>query len=206
MATLYKNKGGIPESEKGQAGGVATLDETGKVPLSQIPGGMGQGTVDSVNGVSPDVNGDVVITTSNIAEGTNLYWTQTRFDNASATISQSITTLQGDLSDEITDRTNADNALDTRVTTAEGEIDTLQTDMLTKATNNDLSALDTRVTTAEGEIDDLQADILTLTAGVDLRALEADLQSEITNRTNADNAIDLRLDDVEAHHLSLIHI
>ena len=51
------------------------------------------------------------------------------------------------------------------------------------------------------QIDTLQADILTLTAGVDLRALEADLQSEITNRTNADAALDLRLDDVEAHHL-----
>ena len=201
MATLYKNKGGIPESEKGQAGGVATLDETGKVPLSQIPGGLGQGTVDSVNGVSPDVNGDVVITTSNISEGTNLYWTQTRFNDASASISQSITTLQGDLSDEITDRTNADNALDTRVTTAEGEIDTLQTDMLGKASSSSVTDLASRVTTAESDIDDLQADILTLTAGVDLRALEADLQSEITNRTNADNAIDLRLDDVEAHHL-----
>jgi hypothetical protein len=224
MATIYKNKGGIPESEKGQAGGVATLDENGKVPLSQIPGGMGQGTVDSVNGVSPDVNGDVVITTTNISEGTNLYWTQTRFDNASSTISQSITNLQLDLLDEITDRTNADSALDTRISSLEGEI-------INKASSNDLNALDTRVTTAEGQIDslipiinlkadeadlidlasrvttaesdidDLQADILTLNAGVDLRALEADLQSEITNRTNADNALDIRLDDVEAHHL-----
>ena len=224
MATLYKNKGGIPESEKGQAGGVATLDETGKVPLSQIPGGMGQGTVDSVNGVSPDVNGDVTLTTTNIAEGTNLYWTQTRFDNASATIAQAITNLQGDLSDEITDRTNADSALDTRVTnleneivnkassndlsaldtrvtTAEGEIDNLQTDMLGKASSSSVTDLASRVTIAEADIDDLQADILTLTAGVDLRALEADLQSEITTRTNADNALDLRLDDVEAHHL-----
>jgi hypothetical protein len=224
MATLYKNKGGIPESEKGQAGGVATLDENGKVPLAQIPGGLGQGTVDSVNGVSPDVNGDVVITTSNIAEGTNLYWTQTRFNNASSDISQAITNLQSDLLDEVTNRTNADgaldtrvtslegeivtkasnsdlSALDTRVTTAEGEIDTLQSDMLTKASSQSVTDLATRVTTAESDIDDLQADILTLTAGVDLRALEADLQSEITNRTNADNAIDLRLDDVEAHHL-----
>jgi hypothetical protein len=224
MATLYKNKGGIPESEKGQAGGVATLDETGKVPLSQIPGGLGQGTVDSINDVFPDENGDVTLTTTDIPEGNKLYWTQTRFNDASASISQSITTLQGDLSDEITNRTNADNALDTRitslegeivnkasnndlsaldtrVTTAESDIDDLQADMLSKASSNDLSALDTRVTTAEGDIDDLQADILTLTAGVDLRALEADLQSEITNRTNADNALDLRLDDVEAHHL-----
>jgi len=224
MATLYKNKGGIPESEKGQAGGVATLDENGKVPLAQIPGGLGQGTVDSVNGVSPDVNGDVVITTSNIVEGTNLYWTQTRFDDASSVISQSIIGLESDLSDEILSRTNADgaldtrvttleneivtkasnndlSALDTRVTTAEGEIDTLQSDMLTKASSQSVTDLATRVTTAEGEIDTLQADILTLTAGVDLRALEADLQSEIINRTNADNAIDLRLDDVEAHHL-----
>ena len=207
MATLYKNKG-IPESEKGQAGGVATLDETGKVPLSQIPGGMGQGTVDSVNNISPDVDGNVSLTTSNISEGTNLYWTQTRFDTASASIVQDISDLQNDLSTEITNRTNADNGLDTRVSTLEGQVSGLDTrltsaesDLSNKASSQSVTDLAARVTTAEADIDTLQADILTLTAGVDLRALEADLQSEITNRTNADAALDLRLDDVEAHHL-----
>jgi hypothetical protein len=225
MATLYKNKG-IPESEKGQAGGIATLDETGKIPASQMPGGLGQGDVDSVNGIIPDVNGNVSMTTSNMPEGTNLYWTQTRFnaayDSASSSLELGLQTLEQDLATEITNRTNGDNALDTRLTTLEGQfttldgqvsgidtrltsaesdIDTLQADILTKASAQSVNDVSSRLTTAETDIDTLQADILTLTAGVDLRALEADLQSEITNRTNADSALDLRLDDVEAHHL-----
>lgn len=232
MATLYKNKG-IPESEKGQAGGVATLDETGKIPSSQIPGGLGQGDVDSVNGITPDINGNVSMTTSNLPEGTNLYWTQTRFntayDSASSSLELGLQTLEQDLATEITNRTNGDNALDTRVTTLEGQIstldgqvvaldgqvgsletrmttaetdiDNLQSDLANKASSQSVTDLAARVTTAEADIDTLQADILTLTAGVDLRALEADLQSEVTNRTNADSALDLRLDDVEAHHL-----
>jgi len=262
MATLYKNKG-ISESEKGQPGGVATLDENGKIPADQIPGGLGQGDVDSVNGVLPDVNGNVSLTTSNMPEGTNLYWTQARFNtaytNASSSLELGLQTLQTNLANEITNRTNGDNALDTRVTalegqvstlegqvstlegqvsgfdtrltsaetdidslqtdlsnkassqsvtdlatrvtTAESDIDSLQTDLSNKASSQSVTDLATRVTTAEADIDTLQADILTLTAGVDLRALEADLQSEITNRTNADNALDTRLDDVEAHHL-----
>jgi hypothetical protein len=200
MATLPQKTGGIPTDEKGVAGGVATLDGTGKIPLSQIPGGLGAGTVDSVNGVSPDVNGDVVISTTNIQEGTNLYYTQARFTSAFtsaiAPLDGRVSTLEADLASEITDRTNADSALDTRVTTLENDL----ADEITDRTNAD-NALDSRLSIAEADIDTLQADVLALTAGVDLRALEADLQQEITDRTNADNALDLRLDDVEAHHL-----
>ena len=193
-----------------------------KPPVS----GGGGGAVDSVNGIIPDINGNVSMTTSNMSEGTNLYWTQTRFntayDSASSSLELGVQTLEQDLATEITNRTNGDNALDTRLTTLEGQfttldgqvsgidtrltsaesdIDTLQADILTKASAQSVNDVSSRLTTAETDIDTLQADILTLTAGVDLRALEADLQSEITNRTNADSALDLRLDDVEAHHL-----
>lgn len=226
MATLYKNKGGIPESEKGVAGGVATLDETGKVPLSQIPGGQGEGMVDSVNGVSPDVNGDVVITTTNINEGTNLYYTNARFTTdfavASSSIVSDISTLQSDM---LTKANSADlTALDGRVSTLEGDVSTLQSDvltkastasvtaldgrvttlesdMLTKASSSDLTALAGRVTINESDISTLQSQVSGLTSDVDLRALESDLQDEITARTNADIAINTSLSDVYAHHL-----
>lgn len=55
----------------------------------------------------------------------------------------------------ITANTNAISALDVRVTTAEGEIVTLQTDV---------SALDGRVTAAEGNISDLLADYVSKSA------------------------------------------
>lgn len=176
MATLpQKTGGGIPTSEKGIAGGVATLDENGKLPLSQIPGGIGAGTVDSVNGVSPDGNGDVIITTSNIAEGSNWYYTQTRFTNS--------------FTSAIVPTTQAIEALDTRVTSLETN----------KADVSSLNALDTRVTSVEGDITDLQNQIDNLVSDVDLRALETDLQQEITDRTNADSALDTRLSAVETN-------
>ena len=176
MATLpQKTGGGIPTSDKGIAGGVATLDENGKIPLSQIPGGIGAGTVDSVNGVSPDGNGDVIITTSNIAEGSNWYYTQTRFTDS--------------FTSAIVPTTQAIEALDTRVTSLETN----------KADVSSLNALDTRVTSVEGDITDLQNQIDNLVSDVDLRALETDLQQEITDRSNADSALDTRLSAVETN-------
>ena len=56
---------------KGNANGLASLDGTGKVPSAQLPAGSG---VTSVNGAS----GVVVLTTTNISEGTNLYFTNGR--------------------------------------------------------------------------------------------------------------------------------
>lgn len=246
MATLpQKTGGGIPTSEKGIAGGVATLDENGKIPLSQIPGGIGAGTVDSVNGVSPDGNGDVIITTSNIAEGSNWYYTQTRFTNSFTSaivpttqaiealdtrvtsletnkadvsslnaLDTRVTSVEGDITDlqnqidnlvsdidlraletdlqqEITDRSNADSALDTRLSAVETN----------KADVSSVTALAGRVTTNESNIATLQDQVSALTEGVDLRALEADLQQEITDRTDADLLINARLDDVYSHHL-----
>ncbi|GGW67863.1 hypothetical protein [Streptomyces griseoloalbus] len=42
--------GAVPTAEKGAAGGVATLDGTGKVPAAQLPESSGGGAVESVNG------------------------------------------------------------------------------------------------------------------------------------------------------------
>jgi hypothetical protein len=52
----------------GRPGGVASLDSAGKVPLAQIPGGGGGGTgsVESVNGKTPNLAGDVALTASDV--------------------------------------------------------------------------------------------------------------------------------------------
>lgn len=48
--------------------------------------GGGSGTVTSVNTIGPDAAGNVSITTDNVPEGsTNFYYTETRFDNSFAT-------------------------------------------------------------------------------------------------------------------------
>jgi len=62
----------IPLSQKAAAGGVATLDVNGLVPVSQLP--VTTLPVTSVNGEI----GDVTLTTSLIGEGSNLYFTNTR--------------------------------------------------------------------------------------------------------------------------------
>jgi hypothetical protein len=53
----------------GRPGGVASLDSAGKVPLAQIPGGGGgggTGSVESVNGKTPNLAGDVTLTASDV--------------------------------------------------------------------------------------------------------------------------------------------
>jgi len=92
----------VATTEKGEPGGVATLDVNGKIPLSQLPPAVGgDGDVLSVNSIAPDENGDVYITTSVIPEGDDLYYTRARFDAAFAEeiapTTQSISDLQNEL-------------------------------------------------------------------------------------------------------------
>lgn len=62
--TVTVNMPYIPASEKGAAGGVATLDSSGRLPYSQLPAGQ----VSSVNNLS----GDVVLNGTNVNyDGTN---------------------------------------------------------------------------------------------------------------------------------------
>lgn len=199
MGISIKTTTGISTNEKGIAGGVATLDETGKIPLSQIPGGIGAGTVDSVNGVSPDVNGDVVISTTDIQEGTNLYYTQARFTSAFtsaiAPLDGRVSTLEADLATEIIDRTNADSALDTRLTAVENGL----SDEITDRTNADI-ALGLRI---DGVLSDLSDEITARTnadSALDTRvtAVEGGLSNEILDRTNADIATNARVTTAEA--------
>lgn len=98
-----------------------------------------------------------------------------------------VSVVSGNLMDEITNREQADQAL--------------QTSINTKASSSDLTALTSRVTIAESDIDTLQADVLGLTAGVDLRALETDLQNEINARVSADQSLQASVTDLNSHHL-----
>jgi len=66
----------IPLTQKGAADGVATLDSSGIIPLSQIPAGATP--VQSVNAKT----GAVVLSTLDIAEDTNLYFTDARAKTA----------------------------------------------------------------------------------------------------------------------------
>jgi len=67
----------IDVAEKGVPNGVATLDASGIVLASQLP----HESVTSVNGYShANGNSDVVLTTTDITEGTNLYYTDARAD------------------------------------------------------------------------------------------------------------------------------
>lgn len=95
------------------------------------------------------------------------------------TNSSRLTTFQSGL---LTTTTNLAN-LTTRVTTAEGEIDALETAGAGYAAATDLTALTTRVTTAEGEIDTLQS---TLAPDLSSYATTAQLTTERTERTTAD--------------------
>lgn len=57
-ATALSNLGGIPTSQKGVASGVATLDATGKIPMSQISGFVQSTSVGAASGVAAlDSNG-----------------------------------------------------------------------------------------------------------------------------------------------------
>lgn len=73
----------VPLTQKGAANGVATLGSDGKVPYSQLP--VITPPVSSVNGLT----GDVSLSTTNISEGSNLYYTSARAKSAAVVNSTS---------------------------------------------------------------------------------------------------------------------
>lgn len=60
----------VPDTAPGAAGGVAQLDETGKVPAAQLPALSGGGTVQTVAGKSPDANGNVALVPADVGAAT----------------------------------------------------------------------------------------------------------------------------------------
>jgi hypothetical protein len=189
---IIVNKLPIPSNEKGVAGGVATLDpNTGYIPLSQIdPSIGGQGDVLSVNNIDPDGAGNVDITTTDIPEGDNLYYSQSKFNTAftSAIIptTESISDLNDSLQSEASTRSGADAALS-------GRISVLEDDHVSLAMYGD----------HESRIDTLETDLpIEIQARIDdVADLQDQITAELAAREAADVALDLRIDDVETHHL-----
>lgn len=107
-----------------------------------------KGSVEFANLPTDNVVGDVYNVTDDFTlndkpydAGTNVVWTETGWDALSGSfdtsaIEDSITKVASDLAQEITDRTTSDNALDTRLTTAEGKLDIIQGDATTAGSIN----------------------------------------------------------------------
>ena len=115
-----------------------------------------------------------------------------------------------------------ESGLDSRLTTAEGDIDSLESRMTTA--EGDIDSLESRMTTAEGDIDSLESrvtetesdisvlqsqvlnsesDISSLetrmtTAESDIDSLEVAINTEVSRAQSAEQALDARLDVLEA--------
>ena len=85
----------------------------------------------------------------------------------------------------------AGDALAGRVTTAEGEIDTIQTKISSMATSDTVTKLTERVTTAEGDIDDLEAAVNNDESG--LAATNAIADSALSTAQSAQTKADAAL-------------
>jgi hypothetical protein len=185
----------VPVTTKGQANGVAELDSSGRVPLSQL-GNIIDGapeTLNTLNELAASINDDV-----NFAA-----WTAIEFDKKAPLISPALTGSPTSITPETSDNSTKiattkfvkDQGYglasdisnqNTRLTAAEGDIDNLQ---------SSVNTLDSDMTQAKTDIDSLGEDVSTLqasagTAASDITALETltsshtgsitSLQSDVT--------------------------
>ena len=101
-------------------------------------------------------------------------------------------TARAQISSEISNREAADTALGERITTNAGNIGELQTTQGNHASS--IADNEGRITTAEGDIDDLQAEAATTLAAVGGNTTA--IETETTNRVNADTALGTRIDNI----------
>lgn len=107
--------------------------------------------------------------------------------------------LEGYIADELADKALASDVttLESKMDTAESEIDQLQSDLALKASQGDLSSLETRVGTAEGEIDTLQSDMTLKASQSDMTQAQSDIDAlELSMAAKASQG---DLDDIEAY-------
>ena len=103
-----------------------------------------------------------------------------------------MTTAEGDIDTLQADMTEAQgdiSSLETRMTAAETDIDNLQSDISTA--QSDISSLKSRMTTAEGDIDTLQADMTTAKGNISA------LQADMTEAQEGISSLETRMADAE---------
>lgn len=154
----------------GEPNGVATLNSSGKIPVGQLPNSV------SITQEVQNAVGLLSLTTSNIAEGTNQYFTNQRAINATSTlitnaISTSESYTDGKINLEISNR-------DTAILSAKTEaINTAETYAL-GLMNNAISVANTATT---NQINTLSATL----PGLVNTAIASPIASEVSARNSA---------------------
>lgn len=147
----------------------------------------GDGTVTSVNTIEP-VDGNVTLSTTNVPEGDNLYYTD-------ALVSQNSTVVQNstDIASEETARIAADTALQSQITSNDTDIATLTSDLSAEVTNrtgadttlqNNISAEASARAAADTQLqNNIDAEV------ANRQAADTNLNTSIIANTNSINAI-----------------
>lgn len=107
--------------------------------------------------------------------------------------------LAGQVADELADKALASDVttLQSKMDTAESEIDQLQSDVNNKAAQSDLTVLDGRVTSAEGNIITLQSDVSGKASQVDMTQAQSDIDAlELSMAAKASQS---DLDDLDGY-------
>lgn len=109
-------------------------------------------------------------------------------------ITQEISDRQADVDEEMSRAMGVESGLDSRLTIAESDIDSLE--LRVDETESDISTLQSQVLNLDSDITSLEGRMTT--AETDINNLESSLSSEISRATSAENALDARLDVLEA--------
>ncbi|NBO59097.1 MAG: hypothetical protein EBU73_09235, partial [Chitinophagia bacterium] len=204
-------------TEKAAANGVATLDGTGNIPMSQL-GNIIDGApalLNTLNEIANAIDDDSTFANTVVASlstkaptaSPNLTGTPTAPTPSSNNDSNQIATtafvkaqgyaLASTVDTNKTDAENAISLLDGRLDTAESDINTLQSDLV--AVQGDVTTLQGSTTSLDGRLDTAESNITTLQG--DLSTAETNIttiQGDITTAQSDINAAESRLDTAES--------
>jgi hypothetical protein len=207
----------VPVTTKGQVNGVAELDSTGNVPLSQL-GNLIDGAPEALNtlnelaaSINDDTNFVAYVTTqlsnkANLASpsltGVPLAPTAILTDNSTKIATTAF--VKGQAYGLASDISN----LDIRLTDSENDIDSLQTTSATLVTNvgqaqTDISTLEATTISQAGRISDVESDVVTLqssaaTGASDITALETLTASHTGSITSLESDVTEAKTDITA--------
>ena len=171
----------------GMPNGVAQLGSTGKIPLSQLPDS--QSLTADLQSLIDDKFASV--STSSIAEGTNLYFTNQRAINAVG--SQLDSSVSSAISTEITNRNSAIATAKTQaISTASNDATIKATQAKAEAISETTASLTNTIRTSiEDEAlrrDQAITSAISVEQGLRNTAINTAISSEIVNRNNAINS------------------